>query len=57
MAADLKNTLDKAKDLGRELMVSKDRVEDLEIMVNDLTSFVELQKDEIGRLKAALAVS
>ena len=55
LASDLKNALSKVQELQVELIDTKDRVEDLEIMVNDLTMFVELKKDEIDRLKAAFA--
>lgn len=52
LAKDLSNSLNRVKELGEQLSVANDRIEDLEIMVNDLTSFVELQKDQIARLNA-----
>jgi len=55
LASDLQKALGQVTAMRRELDESEDRIEDLEIMVNDLTSFVEVQKDEIARLKAHYA--
>ena len=38
-------------DLARDLSTALDRTEELEIMVQDLTNFIETQKNEISRLK------
>lgn len=37
--------------VGKELERTLDRVDDLEMMCNQLVTFVEMQKDQIARLK------
>jgi len=53
VAQDLVISIAKSDNLSRELFAATDRMEDLEIMVNDLTVFIEMQKEEISRLKQA----
>jgi hypothetical protein len=54
LAKDLVDALRRAEVTYTELVEAKDRIEDLEMMVNDLTVFIELKKEEITRLKRGI---